>query len=116
MISELPFPKKYKDVLNIACNHHEKLNGTGHPRGLTEKDITLEDRIMILSDIFEALTASSRPYKAAMKLSTVKNILQNMSDKGELDKNLTQFFFKHDVFKQYSKESLNPEQLDLEND
>ena len=48
MISGLPFPKKYKDVLNIACNHHEKLNGTGHPRGLSKENITLEDRIMIL--------------------------------------------------------------------
>lgn len=114
MISELPFPKKYKDVLNIACNHHEKLNGTGYPRGLTEKNISLEDRIMILSDIFEALTASERPYKAAMKLSTVENILQNMCAKGELDKELTQFFFNHDIFKQYSKETLNSEQLDLE--
>ena len=113
MISGLPFPKKYKDVLNIACNHHEKLNGTGHPRGLSKENITLEDRIMILSDIFEALTSSSRPYKKAMKLSTVKNILQNMYEKDELDKDLTQFFFNHDVFKQYSNEALNPEQLDL---
>ena len=113
MISELPFPKKYKDVLNIACNHHEKLNGTGHPRGLSKENITLEDRIMILSDIFEALTSSSRPYKKAMKLSTVKNILQNMYEKDELDKDLTEFFFNHDVFKQYSNEALNPEQLDL---
>jgi HD-GYP domain-containing protein (c-di-GMP phosphodiesterase class II) len=113
MISGLPFPKKYKDVLNIACNHHEKLNGTGHPRGLSKENITLEDRIMILSDIFEALTSSSRPYKKAMKLSTVKNILQNMYEKDELDKDLTEFFFNHDVFKQYSNEALNPEQLDL---
>ncbi len=71
MISELPFPKRYKDVLNIACNHHEKLNGLGYPRGLSAENISLEDRIMILSDIFEALTASSRPYKDAMKLSNV---------------------------------------------
>lgn len=113
MISGLPFPKKYKDVLNIACNHHEKLNGTGHPRGLSKENITLEDRIMILSDIFEALTSSSRPYKKAMKLSTVKNILQNMYEKDELDKDLTEFFFNHDIFKQYSNEALNPEQLDL---
>ena len=63
MLTALPFPKKYKNVLNIAGNHHEKLNGKGYPRGLSEKDLSLEDRIMILADIFEALTASDRPYK-----------------------------------------------------
>jgi HD-GYP domain-containing protein (c-di-GMP phosphodiesterase class II) len=116
MISGLPFPKKYKDVLNIACNHHEKLNGLGYPRGLEAKDISLEDRIMILSDIFEALTASERPYKKAMKVSTVENILQEMAQKGELDKDLIEFFFNHDIFKQYSNEVLNAEQLDFKND
>ena len=113
MISELPFPKRYKDVLNIACNHHEKLNGSGYPRGLSEKQISLEDRIMILADIFEALTASERPYKEAMKLSIVKKILNDMSLRGELDKDLIEFFFSHNIFKKYTKEELKNEQLDL---
>ena len=113
MISELPFPKRYKDVLNIACNHHEKLNGSGYPRGLSEKQISLEDRIMILADIFEALTASERPYKEAMKLSMVKKILNDMSLRGELDKDLIEFFFSHNIFKKYTKKKLKNEQLDL---
>jgi HD-GYP domain-containing protein (c-di-GMP phosphodiesterase class II)/ribonuclease BN (tRNA processing enzyme) len=112
MISGLPFPKKYKDVLNIACNHHEKLNGLGYPRSLSSKDISLEDRIMILADIFEALTASSRPYKEAMKLSLVEKILEGMTQRGELDKELIEFFFNHDIFKQYSNEELKAYQLD----
>ena len=57
----------------------KKLNGLGYPRGLSDSQISLEDRIMILADIFEALTASSRPYKEAMKLSTVENILTTMT-------------------------------------
>ena len=114
MISGLPFPKKYKDVLNIACNHHEKLNGLGYPRGLNAQSITLEDRIMILADIFEALTASARPYKDAMPLSKVKNILTLMADNGELDKNLNDFFFNHKILYEYSKDELKFYQLDLE--
>lgn len=113
MISELPFPKKYKDVLNIACNHHEKLNGLGYPRGLNANQIALEDRIMILADIFEALTSSSRPYKDAMKLSTVKNILNGMCQRGELDESLIKFFFEHELFNEFTKEELKVEQLDL---
>lgn len=114
MISGLPFPKKYKDVLNIACNHHEKLNGLGYPRGLKAEEIRLEDRIMILADIFEALTASARPYKDAMKLSKVKDILSSMANKGELDKELIDFFFNHKILHEYSKNELKSYQLDLE--
>jgi HD-GYP domain-containing protein (c-di-GMP phosphodiesterase class II)/ribonuclease BN (tRNA processing enzyme) len=114
MISELPFPKKYKNVLNIACNHHEKLNGLGYPRGLKAEEITLEDRIMILADIFEALTASDRPYKDAMTLSKVKNILTSMANNGELDKDLIEFFFNHKILHEYSNNELKEYQLDLE--
>jgi HD-GYP domain-containing protein (c-di-GMP phosphodiesterase class II)/ribonuclease BN (tRNA processing enzyme) len=114
MISELPFPKKYKDVLNIACNHHEKLDGTGYPRGLSEKEISLEDRIMILADIFEALTANNRPYKEAMKLSKVKDILFTLANKGEIDKELIEFFFNNEILKKYSKDELDKKQIDIE--
>lgn len=113
MISTLPFPKKYKDVLNIACNHHEKLNGTGYPRGLNKEQIAFEDRIMIFADMFEALTASARPYKDAMKLSQVQNILDNMAEKGEIDKELTDFFFNHKILHKYAKDSLSKEQIDI---
>lgn len=113
MISSLPFPKKYKNVLNIACNHHEKLNGEGYPRGLSSDDISLEDRIMILADVFEALTANDRPYKDAMKLSQVKNILFGIANRGEIDKQLVEFFFNHKVLEEYSKQELLQEQLDI---
>ena len=113
MISTLPFPKKYKDVLNIACNHHEKLNGSGYPRGLNSEQIAFEDRIMIFADVFEALTASKRPYKDAMKLSQVQEILNNLARKGEIDKELTEFFFNHKILHTYANDSLSSEQIDI---
>ncbi len=113
MISGLPFPKRYKDVLNIACNHHEKLNGKGYPRGLSEKEIALEDRVMILADVFEALTASARPYKKAMKLSEVYKILMNMANKNEIDKDLVEFFFNHKNLYTYCNSQLKEEQIDF---
>ncbi len=112
MLSTLPFPKKYKDTLNIAANHHEKLNGKGYPRGLKAKDLSLEDRIMILADIFEALTASDRPYKEGKKLSEVYNILSYMVKDNEIDGELLKFFFESDAFKNYINEELKPSQID----
>jgi len=112
MLSTLPFPKKYDKVLNIAANHHEKLNGKGYPRGLNKNDLTLEDRIMILADIFEALTARDRPYKEGKKLSEVFNILSIMAKNDEIDADLLKFFHDSEALFDYANEKLEPSQID----
>lgn len=112
MLKKLPFPKKYKDLVNIAANHHEKLNGKGYPRGLTHEELTLEDRIMGLADVFEALTASDRPYKDGKKLSEVFKILSFMVKDGEIDGELVKFLHEHDIMMQYCKEELSHTQID----
>ncbi len=112
MLSELPFPKKYKDVMHIAVNHHEKLNGKGYPRGLTADEITLEDRIMVLADVFEALTSNDRPYKDAKKLSDVFKILSIMAINGEIDKDLLEFFSNSEELKKFASEELFNYQVD----
>ena len=112
MLSSLPFPKKYENVVHIAVNHHEKLNGAGYPRGLNAEQLVLEDRIMILADIFEALTSSDRPYKKTKKLSEVFRILDFMAKDSEIDSELLDFFRNSDVLMKYAKEKLLPEQID----
>ncbi len=112
MLSTLPFPKKYEKVLDIAVNHHEKLNGKGYPRGLSAKDLTLEDRIMILADIFEALTARDRPYKEGKKLSEVFSILGSMAKNNEIDADLLKFFHDSEALFDYANEKLEPSQID----
>lgn len=112
MLTALPFPKKYENVVHIAVNHHEKLNGKGYPRGLSDKDLVLEDRIMILADVFEALTASDRPYKSAKRLSEVFKILGFMAKDNEIDSQLLEFFKNSKILMEYAKEDLLPEQID----
>jgi HD-GYP domain-containing protein (c-di-GMP phosphodiesterase class II)/ribonuclease BN (tRNA processing enzyme) len=112
MLTALPFPKKYENVLHIAVNHHEKLNGKGYPRGLSADELVLEDRIMILADIFEALTANDRPYKSAKKLSEVFKILTFMAKDNEIDGELLDFFKNNKIIYEYAKEDLLPMQLD----
>ncbi len=112
MLTALPFPKKYENVVHIAVNHHEKLNGKGYPRGLKEDELVLEDRIMILADIFEALTASDRPYKGAKKLSEVFKILGFMAKDNEIDAQLLEFFKNSEILLKFAKEELLPEQID----
>jgi HD-GYP domain-containing protein (c-di-GMP phosphodiesterase class II) len=113
MLEALPFPKKLARVPEIAGGHHEKLNGKGYPKGLDASQLTLEARILAIADIFEALTASDRPYKDAKKMSEVIKILGFMVKDGELDPDLLKFFYDQDLHIRYAKAELKPEQLDI---
>jgi HD-GYP domain-containing protein (c-di-GMP phosphodiesterase class II) len=69
----------FADIAAIAGAHHEKLDGTGYPRGLMGSDIALETRIITTADIFDALTAD-RPYRAAMSASKALDIMAESAD------------------------------------
>ncbi len=111
ILQTLPFPKKYKSVVNIAVNHHEKLDGSGYPRGLKGEDISLEARILILADLYEALSSKDRPYKEPKALSEIVKILCTMANQGLIDKKLLRFFFESGLYKAFNK-NLLPSQLD----
>ena len=112
ILNRLPFPRKYKDIPSIAGEHHEKLNGKGYPQGLKGEEISFEARILAIADIFEALTASDRPYKKANKLSTAMKILYFMAKDNELDRDLVKFFYESGLYKKYAKKALKEAQID----
>jgi len=85
MLEGLPFPKKLRNVAVYAGMHHEKLNGTGYPRGLANGAIPLPARMLALADVLEALTAADRPYKPGKMLSEAMGILEELVDRGDLD-------------------------------
>ncbi len=104
MLSQIPFTKKLKQVPTFAGAHHEFINGKGYPLGLKGDEIPLEARIMAVTDITEALTASDRPYKKAMPLEKVYQILGFMVKDGELDKELVDLLIKEKVYERYLRE------------
>lgn len=112
LLNKLPFPKKYKEIPQISGNHHEKINGKGYPQGLKGDEISFEARILAIADIFEALTASDRPYKAGMPLSTAMKILYTMAKENELDKDLVKFFYTSGVYLEYAKTYLPARSID----
>ena len=113
ILSAIPFPKTLDRVLNIACNHHEKLDGSGYPRRLKGDELTLEDRILILADMFEALSASNRSYKRPNSMSEIAAIMQDLIDRGHMDRQLVQFFFETGIYRKYAHNELNAEQQDI---
>lgn len=112
MLSALPFPRQLRRVPAIAGNHHERLDGNGYPRRLGEDQLSIAERVMAIADIFEALTAADRPYKAPKTLSESVKILVFMARDRHVDGQLLQLFLSSGVYLEYGERFLRPEQLD----
>ncbi len=112
MLKKLPYPKHLAAVPDIAGGHHEKIDGTGYPRRLTGDQLSLPAKMMVIADIFEALTASDRPYKKAKKLSEAVRIMSFMAKDNHIDRDLFHLFLTSEVYLEYACEYLLPEQVD----
>ena len=112
MLESLPFPKNLQNVPEYAGGHHEKMDGTGYPKGLKKEEMSIQARIMAVADIFEALTASDRPYKSGKKLSECLKIMGLMKKENHIDPDIFDIFVKNKVYLDYAEEFLDPEQID----
>ncbi len=112
MLKKLPFPKHLEMVPDIAGSHHEKIDGSGYPRALTGDQMSLTAKMMVIADIFEALTASDRPYKKAKKLSDCVKIMGFMEKDKHIDSDLFKLFLSSGAYLEYAKEHLKDEQID----
>ena len=98
MLEQIPFTRKLRQVPAIAGAHHERLDGTGYPQGLSAEQISPQARILALVDIFESLSADDRPYKRAMSRELVLRILQEYVDQNHLDRDLMELFLRDELF------------------
>jgi HD-GYP domain-containing protein (c-di-GMP phosphodiesterase class II) len=112
MLESLPYPKHLRNVPEYACGHHEKMDGTGYPRGLKREQMSIPARIMAIADIFEALTAGDRPYKKAMPLSKALTILGNMKLNNHIDPDLFDLFVHEKIYLHYAEQYLSRDQID----
>ena len=112
MLEKLPYPKHLKRVPEIAGGHHETMIGTGYPRRLTGDQMSTTAKMMAIADVFEALTASDRPYKKQKKLNECIKIMSFMHKDGHFDSDLFKLFLTSGVFKSYAEQYLAPEQID----
>ncbi len=112
MLEQIPFPSHLTKIPEYAGTHHETMIGTGYPRKLSKKDLSVPSRIMALADIFEALTASDRPYKKAKTLSESLKIMSFMVKDEHIDGDIFELFLSSGVYMEYAKAHLKPEQID----
>ncbi len=112
MLEQLPLPKNLLRVPEYAGTHHETLIGTGYPRQLTAAQLSVPTRIMAIADIFEALTASDRPYKKAKTLSESIRIMSGFKRDKHIDADLFDLFLTSGVYLRYAEKYLHGEQID----
>jgi HD-GYP domain-containing protein (c-di-GMP phosphodiesterase class II) len=97
-LKQIPWTREIRNIPEIARGHHEKLNGTGYPRKLASFEIPLPTRLMTVSDIFDALAAADRPYKSAVSVERALEILGQMSDDGEIDRQVFTLFVDSKIY------------------
>lgn len=112
MLESLPFPDELKRVPRYASTHHETMKGTGYPRKLTGDELSIPERIMVLADIYEALTAADRPYKKAKPVSVALDILYKMVQNDHVDIEVFELFLKSGVYLKYAQRFLPASQVD----
>jgi HD-GYP domain-containing protein (c-di-GMP phosphodiesterase class II) len=98
-LRQIPWGKRLTNVPQIAAKHHEKLDGTGYPTQAAQEEIPIQSRIMTIADIFDALTASDRPYKRAVPLEKALDILNMEVKGGKIDNELFKLFTETRVYK-----------------
>lgn len=117
MLDQLPYPEHLQNVPIIAGSHHEKINGEGYPLKLKGDEIPLLGRMLAISDIYEALTASDRPYKEAKTVQSALLIMAGMVNSEHLDKHLFALFIDQKVYYSYANKYLETYQyadIDIE--
>ena len=112
MLEALPLPPELSKVPRYASTHHETMKGTGYPRKLSADDLSIPERIMAVADIFEALTAADRPYKAAKPVSVAIDILYHMALDEHIDMDIFNLLLTSGIYLDYAHKFLPNEQID----
>lgn len=98
-LNKIAWTDDLEGIPQIAHCHHEKMDGTGYPRGLKADEIPIQARMMTISDIFDALTAMDRPYKKAVSTERALDILHLEANEEKLDKRLLKIFVESELYK-----------------
>ncbi len=97
-LTKIPWTRELQNIPEIAYGHHETMDGRGYPRGIPAGEIQLQCRMMAIADIFDALTATDRPYKPAMSVERALEIIHSEVKRGKLDADLVQVFIESRVY------------------
>ena len=107
-LKTIPWTKEMRNIPTIAYGHHEKLDGDGYPRKIQSPEIPVQTRMMTVSDIYDALTASDRPYKRAVPAQKALDILNAEVKEKKLDPELVKIFIEAKIWEKKADENPTP--------
>jgi HD-GYP domain-containing protein (c-di-GMP phosphodiesterase class II) len=97
-LARIPWTRELRRIPEIARSHHEKLNGSGYPLGVSGDEIPVQARMMTIADMYDALTATDRPYKKAVRVEEALDTLRAEQRAGAIDEHLLELFIDARVF------------------
>ncbi len=97
-LSLIPWTSQLGGIPDIAHAHHERMDGSGYPRGLASEAIPLQAKIMAIADVYDALTAGDRPYRRGLNSELALDLIESEVKDGKLDKNLFRVFVESNVY------------------
>jgi HD-GYP domain-containing protein (c-di-GMP phosphodiesterase class II) len=98
-LRQIPWTKHLQNVPEIAGSHHEKLNGSGYPRGLKAAEIPIQSQMMAIADIYDALTANDRPYKPKFSIDRSLSILRQEAESHKINADLLDLFEQQEIYR-----------------
>jgi len=104
-LAQIPWTPDFRAIPQIARAHHEKPNGKGYPFGLNSGQIPVQAKMMAICDLFDALSASDRPYKCAVPTNRALDILKLCARDEEIDAELFRVFLDAHIYRLAGKSS-----------
>lgn len=98
-LNKIPWTEELSKIPEIAHAHHEKIDGSGYPRGIKGDSIPLPAKVMAVTDVFDALVARDRPYKKAIPVLEALKILEHEGKTQKLDRDLVEIFIYRSIFR-----------------
>jgi HD-GYP domain-containing protein (c-di-GMP phosphodiesterase class II) len=98
-LKQIPWTKHLQNVPEIAGSHHEKLNGSGYPRGIKAAKIPIQSQMMAIADIYDALTANDRPYKPKFSIDRSLSILRQEAESHKINADLLDLFEQQQIYR-----------------
>jgi hypothetical protein len=112
-LQQIPWSADLRGVAGIVHAHHEKEDGSGYPRGLRSDEIPMQAKMLTVCDIFDAVTASDRPYRSAMPVEQGLDIVRREAKAGRIDTNFTDLFIRAGVWKMGAQGEVSAEGAQL---
>lgn len=97
-LKQIAWTDGLEQVAHIAHCHHEKMDGSGYPRGIAGPEIPIQSRMMTIADIYDALVAFDRPYKKSLTPDSAIDILLSEANEGKLDAELLRIFIEAGIY------------------